>query len=326
MEDRFQAVEEVATSLGWSPDETARVLEEMADAGLVMTTTQINPTFYAPLPWLTGWGDWTAEYEDHETALLQLQYYEGRKAGKRASGDPIMQRNVFRTVPAYEALPDKANAAPYDDLRKILMDAGSIAVADCFCETHRKNRGESVREPTERCFLFGAWADYLIEKKFARRATVDESMEILASSAKAGLVHNVADLLRPNFICNCADACGGNLFRSKSVRAKFGEEARQTNYFAKVDSDCCTGCETCLSACWFGAITMGPDEVVEIDTEFCAGCGLCTMKCKANALSLTARPEEEHYVPVQVHPNIRSSEEYWADLERYRDIIRPKSA
>ena len=79
MEDRFQPVEEVAERLGRSGDEVRPVLDEMADKGLVMTTTKIDPVFYAPFPFLTGFGDWTAYYEDAETA----QSYVGVHAAIR---------------------------------------------------------------------------------------------------------------------------------------------------------------------------------------------------------------------------------------------------
>jgi hypothetical protein len=60
MEDKYQKLEEVAKRLDRSIDELRLVLDEMADKGLVMTSTKTGSTFYAPLPWLMGWGDWTA--------------------------------------------------------------------------------------------------------------------------------------------------------------------------------------------------------------------------------------------------------------------------
>ena len=48
MENRFQPVEEVAERLNRNPEEVKRILDGMADKGLVMITTEFEPTFYAP--------------------------------------------------------------------------------------------------------------------------------------------------------------------------------------------------------------------------------------------------------------------------------------
>ena len=102
MEDRFQPVEEVAERLGRSGDEVRPILDEMADKGLVMTTTKIDPVFYAPFPFLTGFGDWTAYYEDAETAqamLAYMQQFDSQVGGQKPSPfgpSPFTKR--FRTT------------------------------------------------------------------------------------------------------------------------------------------------------------------------------------------------------------------------------------
>ena len=96
------------------------------------------------------------------------------------------------------------------------------------------------------------------------------------------------------------------------------------NYYAVVDTDLCTGCEECVGACSLEAISISSQGVAEIDREVCVGCGVCATKCPAEALTLKERPGSEHYTPITQHPNIRSSKEFEADLEPYKDIIKPK--
>ena len=47
-------------------------------------------------------------------------------------------------------------------------------------------------------------------------------------------------------------------------------------------TDCaygCTGCGTCVAACKFDAIAIGPDGVAAVDEAKCIGCGACARAC-----------------------------------------------
>jgi Pyruvate/2-oxoacid:ferredoxin oxidoreductase delta subunit len=309
MDDKFQSLEEVAERLGRKPEDTKVALDRMADKGVVMTSTKTDPVFYAPLPWLTGWGDWIAYWEDRETAELEEIYKKGA-----FSPTQKRRRNIFRTLPIYETIPDKNTVASYDDVRKVLEKGGTISVADCYCDRHRKLREQSVHEPLERCFLFGKWAEFLIEKGFGRKVSTDEAMEILNKCRDAGLVHNTLDSQNPVYICNCGEHCGGNMSR-RVVPGVWSEYEQTSNYQAKVDADLCAACEECVQSCWLKAINMN-EGVAEIRTEICVGCGVCVTKCAVGALSLEARPNV--YVPKQTHPQAHTSEEYEAELAKYK--------
>jgi ferredoxin len=291
----------------------------MGEKGLVMTS-QTTPVFYAPLPWLTGWGDWTAYYEDEETAKLEHEY---RMSWSKKIKGSNFKRNIFRTVPVYETIPDKNKVAPYDDIRKIIERAENISVADCYCDLHRKKQGLETSEPMERCFLFGVYADFLIEKGYGRKVTREEAIDILNKCEDAGLVHNTTDLENPIFICNCPEYCGSNVARRR-VPSPFEIHEEIHNYYAVVDSDLCTGCEECVDCCNLMAVSVGDQGVAEINTEICVGCGICVKKCPVEALSLKEKDRAEHYTPVSRHPNVRSSEEYKEDLAPYKDIIQQK--
>ena len=324
MEDRFQPVEEVAERLGLSPEALKPKLDEMADKGLVMTTTKIEPTFYAPLPWLTGWGDWIAYYEDKETAEAHFKFGGSFIQNISQVTATNWKRNAFRTVPIYETIPNENTIAPYDNIRKVMENAETISVANCYCDLHRKLVGESIIEPLERCFLFGVYAEYLIEKGFGRKVSAEEAIKILDKCRDAGLTHNVTDLKNPIFLCNCPSYCGANILRGKFPLDLFpvNAEVQVNNYCAVVDADLCTGCQDCVGRCNLDAISMSDEGIAQIEDARCVGCGQCVYHCPVEALKLKERPE--HYTPITVHPNDRSSEEYKADLERYKDIIKPR--
>ena len=53
----------------------------------------------------------------------------------------------------------------------------------------------------------------------------------------------------------------------------------------KVDIDKCTGCETCVSTCPFGAIEMRDGKA--FITESCTLCGACVEACEFKAIERT---------------------------------------
>lgn len=55
-----------------------------------------------------------------------------------------------------------------------------------------------------------------------------------------------------------------------------------------VDSKLCVACGACVSACPFGALSMG-ESVVECNGDLCTGCGACVSTCPVAALSLPER-------------------------------------
>ncbi|MBN2373692.1 RnfABCDGE type electron transport complex subunit B [bacterium] len=56
----------------------------------------------------------------------------------------------------------------------------------------------------------------------------------------------------------------------------------------------CLGMGTCLRACTFGAISMGPEHIPVIDTRKCTGCGKCAAICPKNVIRLV--PEAQRFL------------------------------
>ncbi|MCL7414798.1 MAG: 4Fe-4S binding protein [ANME-2 cluster archaeon] len=54
---------------------------------------------------------------------------------------------------------------------------------------------------------------------------------------------------------------------------------------AKVDTDECVGCGTCVDECPQETISMNDDDIAEISDE-CTECGLCVDACPTGAISL----------------------------------------
>ena len=59
----------------------------------------------------------------------------------------------------------------------------------------------------------------------------------------------------------------------------------------------CLGLGTCVRACPFGALSMGPDNLPVVDLELCTGCGTCERICPKHIITLssyTRRIQAEH--------------------------------
>lgn len=164
-----------------------------------------------------------------------------------------------------------------------------IAVGHCFCRHHKDMVDDSCSQTNirESCFTFGKSARYTTEQGFMRMIGKKEALDILLQSEQDGLIHKA---YHPNFdvskdetsVCNCCKCCCGN-----SITNMIGPIINVTNYLAKVDSDACTGCETCADYCHTEAITLNNDNVSEVDIERCLGCGICAHFCPDAAIRLS---------------------------------------
>jgi formate dehydrogenase (NADP+) beta subunit len=60
---------------------------------------------------------------------------------------------------------------------------------------------------------------------------------------------------------------------------------------AKICPIGCIGMGTCVRACPFDALSMGPDNLPVVDTQRCTGCGTCERLCPKHIITLTSTSE-----------------------------------
>jgi len=66
----------------------------------------------------------------------------------------------------------------------------------------------------------------------------------------------------------------------------------KSNYYAKVDGETCTGCESCLDRCQVNAIKV-QDGSARIEKAKCIGCGLCVSTCPTESISIVHKGKED---------------------------------
>jgi ferredoxin len=200
----------------------------------------------------------------------------------------------MRTIPIDRQLVADYPVAPFEDVLQLIDAQETIAVAPCVCRTTKKLVGEACEKPLERCFSFGSHAAYYVENKMGRYISKEEAKDIIRANEKAGLVMQPFNSEKAGGMCSCCGCCCGILraIKMQPVPA----DAVKSNYYAQVDPEACTGCESCLERCQMEAVSM-VDDTALIDLDRCIGCGLCVTTCPSEAMHLVKKAQDQQYAP-----------------------------
>ncbi len=299
----------IARRAGLSEVEAARMLEEMASKGLIYDTHETGkPVHYMAYHFIVG--IWEFQVNRLNMELIEdVDEYIARDLF-----DPqIWKENPqLRTIPIGESIPNPAEILPYEQAEKLIQGHTKFAVADCICRKEKHMAGEGCDKPLETCLIMGEGAGYYERHGIGRPIDRAEALEILALADKHGLVLQPANTRHAGNICCCCGDCCGVLRTIK----RYPEPGRLVSspYFAVVDEDICSACETCVERCQMDAIQVNGHA--QILLERCIGCGLCVTTCETGALSLERKPEQEqHYVP-------RNTVENMLRLSRQRGVLK----
>jgi ferredoxin len=171
-----------------------------------------------------------------------------------------------------------------DEARKILRQAGVVALLPCSCRlTFRR-----CDKPVETCLNIDTAAEEALTRGMGREISRSEAAGILAVANREGLVHlAIYAPGQPHYaLCSCCPCCCHDL----QALLRYGRTAwvRRAGYIAETDRGRCLSCGICAARCYFGARTfMG--ETLILDESKCYGCGLCVSACPAGAIEM--RPE-----------------------------------
>ena len=280
----------VAKRTGRDEEKTAEAIENMAQKGLIFRKRMDDTIKYAAVPFLVGSYEFQVGRMDKEFAEMFEDYF------KEALTKNISNVHLpLRTVPVHKSVDIGANIAPYRDAREIIEMKDNIALADCICRKQKRLLGEDCDNPREVCFMFGSHAEYYVENGLARKITQEEALSVIDKCEEAGLVCQPANSINPGGMCNCCGDCCG-ILRALKIQPKPSEMV-VNNYWASVDPDICTGCETCVDRCQMEAVSINESDIAQINTDRCIGCGLCVTTCPSEAMSLVLKPEESRFEP-----------------------------
>lgn len=196
--------------------------------------------------------------------------------------------NQLRTIPVEKSISPEHNIATYDELENIFEDAQQIAVSPCICHKAYDLLDKSCDAMPERCFTVNTSALNAVNRGYGHYITKDEAFSIIEKAQGEGLVIQPGNSKRPSYICCCCSCCD---LLSNIKKLDRPGELITSNFYAKVDSDLCIGCETCIERCIMDTIQI-EDDFATIDKLLCIGCGNCVVSCPEKAIELIKKENE----------------------------------
>lgn len=213
--------------------------------------------------------------------FIEDKYYKTWE--NKRDGTPRM-----RVITVSEKVEPNHHIQPIEEIYKIIDQHDHFALIPCPCRS--RTEAEGIREckgkyPIHNCILFDMYAKAVLSygDPIVKEASKEEVKKITKEAAEIGLVHSTDNYAtNTTILCACCECCCGmlkGLTRLDNPRA-----IAKANFISHVDEEMCTGCETCLSRCKFGAITI--DTVAKINIDRCLGCGLCAVTCPSEAITI----------------------------------------
>lgn len=173
-----------------------------------------------------------------------------------------------------------------EKVREYLSKAYRIAHLDCFCREKRHN----CDAPLNVCIYLNDRAELALKSedfnyRNPKEVTMEEALDTLTRSHKAGLVHMAYAMGQDetNVICSCCSCCCEVL--SGILRFGLVPHLLTSDTMSVTDKSKCTGHGVCVERCQFGAREI-VDGSLAFKPEQCFGCGLCVSTCPNGAITL----------------------------------------
>ena len=282
-----RTIQEIAEMNSTNEPDAKSILIGMVKKGLIDLKREQGKGFvFHLIPFVVGFYERQNAKIDKEFAELFEQYYHETFHKTMLTGP-----SVHRIIPLEKAIPVDIDVMPYEKASTYLDKASSWGVLDCICRVQKRLIGQGCNHSVENCLVFSPKPGAFDKNDDIKTLTREEALEILAEADREGLVHSVNNAqTEVYYVCNCC-TCSCGVLRGM---VEYGSEhsIARSDFYAIVDEDQCTGCESCLERCLFDAMTM-VNGICEVNKMNCYGCGLCISSCATDALSLVQKGPEE---------------------------------
>jgi len=287
----------VAERMNEDPDVMSERLDEMADKGLIYSSSRKGEKWYKTIQLVPGIFElqfMKGEYNDRSRELAHLfdALHKAPMPQDDASPSPLASGprvHFARVIPINKTVEHEIDIFPFEEAKKYVDEAETITVSVCYCRHEHRLLDQSCEYPDDVCLQFGSFAKFVKERGFGREIAKAEAFDVLQRSADAGLIHTSSNTREQiDFICNCCTCCCGIL----AGVSRFGAPVRSvsSNYEVAVDPEGCTACGECMDRCQMDAVSL-EEDVPLFDLDRCIGCGVCVHLCPSKALTLQARSD-----------------------------------
>jgi len=303
---------DIKASLIWGKplDETKKILNDLADRGILLDYEKNESTTYVLPPPMEGFFEFSLmryrndidqknlselfyQYLNVEEDFVKQLFTEGVTRPSRI----FVNEEVLTNDNALHVL-------DFERASEVVKTSKHIGVGVCYCRHKMEHLGKNCKAPMEVCMTFGTVADSLIRHGIAKRIEASQSMEILHQAYEHNLVQFGENVQKNiGYLCNCCGCCCDAML---AVR-KFGSlnPIHTTNFLPSVIHDNCNGCGKCVQLCPVEAMTLVSAndsqrpyrKKAKVDEETCLGCAVCLRGCGFHALILKSR-EKRVITPV----------------------------
>lgn len=280
--------------------EMEQMLDGMLAKGVIGHLERDGARYYHTVPLVVGM------YEGQLNRLTPefLKDFE-EYTSDRAFGLEFLSTKVpqLRTIPIGRSITPEHHVATYDQLRNLLEEtAGPFVVNACICRQSAEMKGRPCQKTTrtETCLALGDIAKNCLRMGVGRSISKEEALTIAMENEADGLVLQPSNAQRAEFICACCGCCCGMLRMHKALPRPV--DFWNSNFYASVDAEACSGCGTCVERCQVNALRLsnaGAGGVVKINPDRCIGCGNCVSSCPTEALRLVKK--EREVTPPETH-------------------------
>lgn len=288
---KLESAGDIAERIDVDSDMAEKLLSDMAKRGLLFSLNRKGVNLYGAIPFVHGLFEFQIKRMDSELAGLVRKYMD--EEFKDALSGSLS--DFLRVIPVQKSVDTRSNVASYEDAIKILEKADPIVISECACRKSSKLTGKGCDRLLEACFMFGSMGQYYIDHNMGRKIDITEASEILKKAHDEGLITQPATSQNPSGMCNCCGDCCGPLTSLKNHPKP--AEMVFSNYYAQINEELCTGCETCVDRCQMTALVEGSDDTFKVDRNRCIGCGLCVTTCPVEAIELIKKESNDFKVP-----------------------------
>jgi Pyruvate/2-oxoacid:ferredoxin oxidoreductase delta subunit len=276
------------------------IVDRLVSRGLLFkfTSKRDYNIYYSLMPMIPGifefyFSSGRESDEKRKVAELFEKYYVSGGGMEIGASDYPWARvmPIEKTVTLDKKVSADLTIFPYEKMSEFVKNARRIAVINCACRTKKP-----CNHPLETCLAFDYFAEFFVERGFGRYLSVEETLELLEETEKAGLVHSTINAqTKPQFICNCC-TCACLMLRGLSELHNPRAFAK-SNFLPVRDDELCNKCKKCVRICpmeanlYHAPHDKEPARILFLE-ERCIGCGLCAYHCSNGAIELVKVKDE----------------------------------
>ena len=243
-----QQVFERAKDCEYTIEELEKVLDECAMRGMIGYKKKEGVKYYRTIHYLLGMAE--GGIHDKPTKEYYAAVNEYARDGLFWKAFLATKVSQMRTIPIEQSLENTKNVASYDQVKEIVINTGGpYVIVECVCRKGAAAAGKPCKRTSrgETCMSLGDSAKAALEFGHGREITQVEALEILKKNGEDGLVLQPSNTVTADFICSCCGCCCGIFRLQKSLPNPL--DFWTTNFYAQVDPDSCSACETCVDVC-----------------------------------------------------------------------------